>query len=453
MTNPEEGRENMHKLRAIAAVVTAFLLVPAAASAQYPEPKDPGKGPAARGKGRTLTVCKKGCRYRKIQRAVKAATGKDTIKVRRGRYREGVNIVGRRYDGLKLIGDSRRPGRVVLDGKGLRGAAAQNAVFVNSADGVVVRGFHARRYKANCFFHANVVGYVLDRLVAERCGAYGIFAFNSKGGRMTNSEAYYNNDAGFYVGQTPPQRGKKRRTLVRNVEAWGNVLGFSGTNMRYVTITKSRWYNNGSGIVPNALDTEKYPPPQENVISNNDVFWNNLNFYYGAPFEIPADSSAGFAFPIGVGILLFGSQDTVVEGNRISGHYLSGLGAVPALQLAGHDDPDIAEAANLRNNTVRGNDFGPRGDLNGRDLVYDGSGTGNCFEGNTLRSPNVPGDNGTFAACPGPARNTPNPGALAEALSWVTDGSKDDPVTFEKHWIKHPHPARKGVKPLERFPG
>ena len=91
-------------------------------------------------------------------------------------------------------------------------------------------------------------GYTLSNLgLPSAVGVYGVYAFNSKGGEMSDSEAYYNSDSGFYVGQTPPQKGKKKRTIVKNVDSWGNVLGFSGTNMRYVTITKSRWYNNGAG--------------------------------------------------------------------------------------------------------------------------------------------------------------------------------------------------------------
>ena len=73
---------------------------------------------------------------------------------------------------------------------------------------------------------------------------------------------------------------------MRNVEGWGSPIGFSATNMRYVTITKSRFYNNAVGIVPNALDSEKFPPPEKNVIVDNDIFWNNLNFHEGdPPFE------------------------------------------------------------------------------------------------------------------------------------------------------------------------
>jgi hypothetical protein len=152
-------------------------------------------------------------------------------------------------------------------------------------------------------------------------------------------------------------------------------------------------------------------------------------------------------------VLLFGSQDTTVERNRFFGNYLGAFGAIPAVQLQGSEDPKLREAAVLRGNEVRDNEFGLGGnDLNGRDMVYDGSGTGNCFEGNVNRSPNVPANNSTFAPCPGPAQNTPDPLVLGEALSWVA-GTADNPASFETNWIRHPHQARKGVKPLERWTG
>ena len=85
---------------------------------------------------------------------------------------------------------------------------------------------------------------------------------------------------------------------MRNVEGWGSPLGFSATNMRYVTITKSRFYNNAAGIVPNALDSEKYPPAENNVIIDNDIFWNNFNFHQGKPpFARPRGGHRGAACP------------------------------------------------------------------------------------------------------------------------------------------------------------
>src|SRR5439155_2207168 len=129
-------------------------------------------------------------------------------------------------------------------------------------------------------------------------GVYGLYAFNTIGGLMENSEAYYANDGGFYIGQTPEQ-AKPIRSIVTNVKSWGNPLGFSGTTMRYVTITKSFFFNNGTGIVPNALDSEKFPPEEDNVITDNDIFWNNLNFHTGhPPFLVRSDGTAAMV-PVG----------------------------------------------------------------------------------------------------------------------------------------------------------
>ena len=116
---------------------------------------------------------------------------------------------------------------------------------------------------------------------------------------MSHSEAYYHSDAGFYIGQTP-QQTKPVRSVVRDVESWGNPIGFSATNMRYVTITKSRFYNNAIGIVPNALESEKFPPAEANVITDNDVFWNNFNVHAGAPFK-PKKTGVVPLVPIGTG--------------------------------------------------------------------------------------------------------------------------------------------------------
>ena len=122
----------------------------------------------------------------------------------------------------------------------------QNGIAVNDADGVTVDGFMARGYKANGFFFTNLNGYSMNHLIARQTGVYGLYAFNTIGGEILNSEAYYVNDGAFYIGQTPPQTSPNR-TMVRNVKGWGSPLGFSATNMRYVTITKSSSSTTRSG--------------------------------------------------------------------------------------------------------------------------------------------------------------------------------------------------------------
>ena len=439
----------MRLTRALAAAGAIALLTTAAASAaDYPGPSDPGKPKPRPGGGVTLKVCKSGCKYKTIQSAVNAARSGDTVKVANGTYREGVSVVGHRYDNLKLIGNPNSPRSVKINATG-----KANGIQANGADNVTMNGFYAEKYKRNGFFAVNVTGYTLTNLVANGTGAgvYGVYAFNSKGGTISNSEAYYNNDSGFYIGQTPPQ-SKPKRSTVRNVKAWGNVIGFSGTNMRYVTITKSYWYNNGLGIVPSALDSEKFAPPEDNVISDNDIFWNNFNYYAGAPFKLRPEATGDLTYPVGTGVLLFGSRTTKVERNRIFGNWLMGAGAIKQIILKDKN------AAVLIGNQVRGNTFGAGGaDLNGRDMFYDGSGRGNCFENNTTLSPNLPADNSVFVKCPGPSTIDAlnNPAAQGEAIGWVITPKKSEPASFEQFWLRHPHAAKKvggkTITPLVRF--
>ena len=424
-------------MRITIAVLAVLLLAPAAASAQtYPEPKEPGKvEPKPPRPYETHTVCKKKdrCDFRTIQKAVNAADAGDTIKVRPGVYREAVRINGRKKRYLKVIGSPKRPGRTVLDGSGKK----QNGIAVNEADEVTVNGFKARRYRANGFFFTNLNGYTMRNLVAQRTGVYGLYAFNTIGGRILDSEAYYVNDGAFYIGQTPPQ-DKPKRTMVRNVEGWGSPIGFSASNMRYVTITKSRFYNNAVGIVPNALDSEKFPPPEDNAIVDNDIFWNNLNFHEGKPpFTPPPPSANGNLVPIGTGILLLGGRDHLIENNRIHGNFLTGIAAIDGILLT--ENP---LAVSLDRNIIRGNQFGLGGtDINGRDVTYDGSGSDNCF---TLAASDTtfPTDRSTIARCAGP--NGMQQSARDQMLRWVGTGALAG-------WARHPHPPKTGYKPLEGF--
>jgi hypothetical protein len=388
--------------------------------------------PKPKGPHHTLTVCKKKgkCDFRTIQKAVNKAKAGDTIRVRNGVYREAVSISGKKKRYLKVVGNPKKPRKVLLRARG----NMQNGFFVSGADEVSINGFMTRGYKANGFFVVNVNGYTLNHLVARQTGVYGLYAFNTIGGRMLNSEAFYVNDGAFYIGQTPPQ-DKPIQTLVRNVDGWGSPIGFSATNMRYVTITKSRFYNNGTGIVPNALDSEKFPPPEHNVITNNEIFWNNFNFHQGKPpFAVREEGTAALV-PIGTGILLLGSRDTRVENNRIYGNFLGGFAALDSFLV-----PKNPLAAELRGNIVRNNAFGLNDtDENGYDVVYSGNGTDNCFE---IGANDTALDKSTLSPCTG--KNTFNQAAQDQMLAWAGENAT-------KGWKMHDHPPKKGIKPLVVF--
>jgi hypothetical protein len=425
-----------------ATAVAALAAAPVAGAVNYPPPSNP-KSATTKPKGpfKTLKVCKgkKSC-FPSIQAAVNRAKPGDTIRVANGTYREGVLVKGASKRYIKLIGNPKDPGKVVLEAKGAK--VKSNGIQVRDAVHVTIDGFTAQHYKANGFFALRADNYTFNHLRAYLVGVYGIYAFHTVGGTMENSEAAWNSDSGFYIGETPPQ-AKPVRSIVKNITSYGNVLGWSGTNMRYVTITKSQFYNNGTGVVPNTLSSEQFPPEEDNIITDNDIFWNNFNYYVGAPFKVRPAAADSTAYPVGVGALLFGGRHNRIDNNRIYGNWLAGAGMIQQIILLAKM-PDVS---NLIGNEIKGNQFGLNGtDLNGRDLAYDGTGNDNCISENTGVQVVVgAADQSGFPACPFTGANTYSQAGQGEMVSWAVDPD------HEKHLLQHPHAGKPGVVPLFHY--
>jgi hypothetical protein len=193
--------------------------------------------------------------------------------------------------------------------------------------------------------------------------------------------------------------------------------------------------------VPNALDSEKWAPPEDNVITDNDIYWNNFNYYRGAPFTLDRANTEGVPFPVGIGVFLFGGRRTLIENNRIFGNYMSGVAMFQQVLLKQVD------AQSLEGNVVMHNEFGKGGtDPNGRDLFYDGDGSGNCFSDNTGVRVTLPDDPEMFPACPMSGANKFDAHAQETAINWTVG----DP-THEANWIVSPHTTIAGRDALEHW--
>src|SRR6185369_861727 len=128
-----------------------------------------------------------------------------------------------------------------------------------------------------------------------------------------------------------PCQAKPKWTVLRNDDSFENVLGYSGTNSKYVKIVESNFYNNGAGIVPNTLDSEGYEPNGWNYFEHNNVFWNNYNYFLaGSSFKTVSAglgelSGLTINYPTGSGFLLYGGANNVVRQNNVFGNFKWGI--------------------------------------------------------------------------------------------------------------------------------
>ncbi|MFN8218052.1 MAG: right-handed parallel beta-helix repeat-containing protein [Solirubrobacterales bacterium] len=475
------------------------------------------KGGKKQAKSKVFTVCKHGCKYRTIQKGVNAAGSfkakkqnkkvKAIVAVKPGKYVEGVVVDGslkkKNFDGLVIEGTKKDRKKVILEGKNAKGelGAAQNGIEAIDVDGLVMRNMWARNYQSNGFFvHADVksgqhcVDYTMDNLLASDNRSYGLFAKGCLGGKMINSAGYHQGDSAFYVGETPCDRknwtnhgiapppkkcqANPKWTLLKNDRSYENVLGYSGTNSKYVKIVESAFYNNGAGIVPNTLDSEGFEPNGWNVFERNDVFWNNYNYFLaGSAFHTVSAGLGQLAgatvnYPTGVGVILYGSANTVVRNNNIFGNYKWGVAS-----FSGPGEIYVAnegnDAKNI-NNQIVDNTMGREGaDPNGEyDFWNDASGGGNCWAGNSGNSTFAPGNGKVplskiYPGCPQQEVLADQVGSLEPAAGLqLILGDESNPSTIlgyagvnppqnqQCSWVRRvpEHPAFEKFKPVEITP-
>lgn len=456
----------------------------------------PAQAMAGKGKGKSkkpLVVCKHGCKYKTIQSAVDKAKKGGTINVLKGKYVEGVVFEGHKYDGLTIQGMEQKkkknkktgkvtitykkadPAKVVLEGKNAKtpdGSTANNGIEAIDVNGLRVMNMTARNYGANGFFVRdsdpkapdNTIecnDYLFKNDIASFNRSYGFYAFGCAGGRFTKSTGYGHGDSAFYVGATPPQGDNPKITRIDHVNAYENVLGFSGTNSRYMLIEDSNWFNNGVGLVPNTLDSEPFEPNADGVIRNNDIYWNNFNYFL--PNSRVATVSDGLGeiapgvviqYPTGAGVVLLGSTGWTVESNNIFGNFKWGAAVI--------SDPfNEGDNAISKNNQFLNNNMGRDGtDTNGTDFFNQGSGVGNCFSGAGTVDPSPSATNAQlYPACPttdavNAGQTGDSQGNLDQFLDLAGYVTTTPPEKQECDWTKHPHPSPyEGNEPLEVTPG
>ena len=239
------------------------------------------------------------------------------------------------------------------------------------------------------------------------------------------------------------------------------MLGYSGTNSKYVKITQSNFYNNGVGVVPNTLDSERFEPTATGIIENNNIFWNNFNYFLPNSSVKTVSNGLGqigdltIQFPTGVGIVLLGADGWIIQNNN------------DLRQLQGRSagrSPTRSTRATTRsrtNNQFLNNAMGRGGtDTNAVDFFSDGSGSGNCYAGNVSSTFDPSAARPTRTCTRAAPHRRRRPRARARAPATPTQFGDLDrlratnpPENQQCSWTEHAHPAFENFQPLSVTPG
>jgi parallel beta-helix repeat protein len=238
-----------------------------------------------------------------IQAAVaRAATG-DRVEVYPGTYHETVYID---RDGINLQGIVEGGKWPVLDGE-----SSLNDGILVSGHGVTIERMWVRRYKGNAIMTQGANNYRILRNVVEGPCFYAIFPQFGKNGLVAYNVVHGSDDAAIYIGMS------EGVDVIHN-ESYASIIGIESENSRNILIADNFIHDNVMGIATTLLPGLPVKSSDNLIIRSNYIVHNNAKNW--AP---PGAITAG-AIP-GVGVLILGTDHTVVDGNIIRDHDSAGL--------------------------------------------------------------------------------------------------------------------------------
>ena len=311
-----------------------------------------------------------------IQAAINEASPGDTVLVKPGVYHQSVQI---RTDGITLRGSGAfRGGTVLVPPRHFpntlcNGAFGPTGVCilaknVNPKTGAVitpvrddkVTGLLVTGFPGNGVFGYGTDGLRVTRVVAVNDGGYGISRFVSSRTLFANDIAIGNEEAGFYVGDSP-----HADTVVRDDQAYGNQFGIFVRHARHVLVTDNFVSGNCQGIM--ILDDGQSGGAGNVTVLDNRVFSNNK--FCAKHGDTPVNLQGG-------GILLLGATRTLVAHNSVAGNSGKQINSGGIVVASAHA---LTHGSNPNFDVVVGNTAFHN---HPADLVWDGTGIGVRFKAN-----------------------------------------------------------------------
>jgi nitrous oxidase accessory protein NosD len=320
-----------------------------------------------------------------IQAALDAAAPGDHVRVAPGTYAENLEItkpVTLEAAGVILVPPATpretacsQPGEnggpTTFPGLCIHGQLDAEGNVVSYVQSVVLEGIAVRHFSGDGAFAIGAEDFGVHDARFSRNAGYGIFALRSHNVHFHDSFAYFNGDAGFYVGESPEANVK----IEGNHSYANQAEGILFRDAQGGEISDNIVDRNCAGIF--VLDTGAPGAGGDVTVEGNHVHGNNA-VCEGEEGEAPPFS--------GIGVGLLGAYDTEVEENVIERNVAAGPSGLPTGGLIMIDTSSFGGTAPT-NNEVEDNWFMD----NDPDIFWDGSGTGNEIEDNGCTSSVPPG--------------------------------------------------------------
>jgi parallel beta-helix repeat protein len=327
-----------------------------------------------------------------IQAAVDQAKPGDVVLVPPRRYHESVvitksGIAIRARRGAVLDASGFEVGIRASSGEIAPGPAGAPVCPPRDLRRLVVDGLRIEGARFSGVMFAGVDGFRITRGTYTG-GEYSIYPVCSRGGIIDHNRVTGTTDGAIYVGDSSDV------AITHNV-ATRSTIGIEIENSTGIVVRSNVTTGNTAGIAAFVLPQLPIPATEGVVIERNVVARNNL------PNPIAPGTDDRGAIPTGSGILAIGTDRVLIRSNVVVGNDSGGI-ALLSNPLAPADpriDPTPDRNA-IRSNVVVRNGRRPdpvRSRVPGADLIYDGTGTGNCFARNRFGTESPAGITRRFA--------------------------------------------------------
>lgn len=303
-----------------------------------------------------------------IQAAIDAAGTGDTVRVAAGEFRENLTIT---TDGITLRGaGSGKHGTLLTppdEPVVTEGCPDVNGICVDEANHVTVKDLTVAGFPSTGIYAYEAEDFTVARVRARDNDGYGIAGFELAGVRFLDNVATGNHAPGIYVGDSPQAHALVSGNTATSNGVGGEGFGFLIRDSSHGLVVGNHASGNCVGF--HFLDHRFNPDePLSDWTAEGNTATHNNAACPNVPTIFPAFS--------GVGILLFGANDTRVTRNLVVGNrpsapsdYAGGIVVASSRFLGGAKPTDNVVSRNVAL-------------LNQPDIRWDGKGSGNRFERN-----------------------------------------------------------------------